>query len=101
MNQNDLMNPWNRLCEAGYNHGLAPCPVHQPEYPQLPMGFGFRIEWKGPGYGVNGCASFAEARHQCAEFAERGGLVFRKHWWELWRPADPRIGYPLTGDRND
>jgi hypothetical protein len=88
MNQNDFM---SQFCSAGYNHARQPCPWHQPEYvKQMPIGFGHRIEWKGQGYEINGCASYEEARRKCAEFAESGGLVFRKHWWEFWRPRDPR-----------
>lgn len=85
-------NMLNQFCDAGFNHAAQACPVHQPEYAyrQKPLGFGYRIDWRGSGYEVNGCVSYEEARRKCAEFAEMGGLVFRKHWWEFWRPRDPR-----------
>jgi len=93
---NALSSIANGFCDAGYNHAMQPCPVHQPEYMQmnLPNGYGWRIEWKGQLWGVNGCDSLEEAVHKCAKFAEDGGLRFRERWWQFWRPADPRAKFP-------
>lgn len=85
----------NHRCDAGFNHHAAPCPVHQPEYAiQRPLGFGYRVEWKGGGWEVNGCVSYAEAARKVAEWAEKDGVPFRRYWWQFWRPVDPREVYP-------
>jgi len=34
--------------------------------------------------------SLKEAMDWCCECAERDGVLWRNHWWQLWRREDPR-----------
>jgi hypothetical protein len=55
----------------------------------LPYGYGYKIQWGNQSFAVCGCATEAEAKQKCIEWATKDGWT-PPRWWQLWRWNDTR-----------